>query len=1153
MSIEYIHLDIHSEYSLIDSIIRIEELLSLARDNQMPALALTDCMNMFAAIKFYQAAMQAGIKPILGSQVRIANEADPERPFILNLFCQNEIGYQNLMRLISRAYLEGQVNGVPQLQNNWLTIDSVQGLIGLSGGLQGDVGWALSMGKYDLANKFIAHWQTLFADRYYLEVTRVGAPQEEAYIQDVLTLALDYSVPVVATNQVRFLQKEDFEVHEARECIQQGRVLNDSNRPKKVTGKQYFRTSAEMQTLFADMPEALLNSVQIAKRCNLTLSLGKVCLPKFPIPGNQSESDYLTELARGGLQQRLNRISNQTEERIAEYHARLNREISVICDMGFAGYFLIVADFIRWAKENGIPVGPGRGSGAGSLVAYALKITDLDPIALELLFERFLNPERVSMPDFDIDFCMDRRDEVIDYVANLYGKGAVSQIITFGTMAARAVVRDVGRVLGYPYGFVDKIAKLLPFELGITLEKALAQEPLLKERYDTEEEVQTLMDLAQKLEGLTRNAGKHAGGVVISPSALTDFTPLYCEPGSTHAVTQYDKDDIETVGLVKFDFLGLRTLTIMDWAVQSINVRRKKNAETPLQLEYIPLDDVATYQLLKSCATTAVFQLESRGMKELIHRLQPDCFEEIIALVALYRPGPLQSGMVDDFIARKHKLAEVSYAHPKLAPILAPTYGVILYQEQVMQIAQELAGYTLGGADILRRAMGKKKPEEMASQRQVFLTGATERGVSAEQATYIFDLMEKFAGYGFNKSHSAAYALIAYQTAWLKAHFAAEFMAAVLSSDMDHTDKVVLFIEECSAMKLSLSGPDINRSEYRFYVDEHGAIIYGLGAIKGVGEAAIANIVEERNQNGPFRDLFSLCQRVDCRRMNRRVLTALIQAGALDGFSTNRASLLASSEKALALAEQKGRSLQHGLLDLFAESELQNPEDSALVTAPEWSLSQRLQAEKEVLGFYFSGHPLENYQEEISSIADYALNNIKPTASENVWLVGMVYGVRQMLTKRMEPMGFITLSDRTGRVEMAVFPEPFQQYRELFVKDAILVVCVQVQVDPQSKNVRLSCRRVLSMREAREEFIPGILLQLEASQASEEHLNVLSNLLKPYLGGSLPIYIHYIGSNAETKLSLGSAWRVVPTDELLIALRGCLGADKVKLISRKRS
>ncbi|HSW71094.1 MAG TPA: DNA polymerase III subunit alpha, partial [Gammaproteobacteria bacterium] len=916
----FIHLRLHTEYSISDGLIQIQPLMEQLRKLGFPAVGLTDQSNLFSAIKFYQNSLKYGIKPLLGADLWLGNEAEPKQPFRLSCLCQNQGGYQNLLKLISKSFTAGQNHGKPMIQRAWLQ-DWNQGLLIISGAEEGDLGRALLNNDQKQLQSLQHFWNKFFPERYYLELRRTGRPLEKEYLQKALAFSEYASFPLVATNDVRFLHREDFEAHEARICIQEGQILADPKRPRLYSDQQYLRSPEEMCQLFADLPEALENTVEIAKRCNVMLTLGKYFLPHCSVPDNLSAETYLSQAAQTGLEERL-----QTEFEPASapkqrqpYDQRLEYELQIINSMGFAGYYLIVADFTHWAKENGIPVGPGRGSGPGSLVAYALKITDIDPLRYELLFERFLNPERVSLPDFDIDFCIEGRDRVIEYVMQKNGRDSVAQVITYGTMAAKAVVRDVGRVLGMPYSAVDKIAKLIPFELGITLDQALKQEPLLNERYQQEEEIRTLIDLARKLEGLTRNAGKHAGGIVIAPGKLSDFTPIYCEPQEEHVVTQFDKDDVEAVGLVKFDFLGLKTLTIMNHALQVINAERQRNKEAALDLNRLPMNDAKTFALLKACDTSAIFQLESRGMQDLVKRLQPNCFEDLIPLVALFRPGPLQSGMVDDFVIRKHGRAEVIYPHPQLEPVLRSTYGVILYQEQVMQIAQTLSGYSLGAADLLRRAMGKKKPEEMAKQRETFCAGAKKNGVDNKLATHIFDLMEKFAGYAFNKPHSVSYALISYQTAWLKAHYPAAFMAAVLSSEMAHTEKIVAYLDECKNLGIQVAPPNLNESNYHFTVLDEKHLSYGLGAIKGIGQAAIETIIAARDKGKPFRDLFDFCGRVDCHKVNRRTFEALIKAGAFDTLGPHRASILATLTLALQQAEQITSSRQQGQKDLFAK------------------------------------------------------------------------------------------------------------------------------------------------------------------------------------------------------------------------------------------
>ena len=915
MSARFVHLHLHSEYSLVDSTIRIPQLVERCAALEQPAVAVTDRNNLFALVEFHARAEAAGLKPIVGADVMVASGNDPAWP--VTLLCRSREGYLNLSRLLTRGWLEGHRHDGVVVRPEWL-LEETGELFALLG-RHTEAGRLAAAGRHELALQWLGNWQRAFDDRLHLELTRTGRDGESAFNDFALHAAGARGIPVVASNDVRFLERDGFDAHEARACIATGRVLDDPRRPRDYSPEQYLKSADEMAGLFADLPDALDNTVALAQRCNFELSLGQYYLPAFPVPDDHTLDSWIRSEARDGLEQRLADNPMAEGHTRESYFERLDTELDVIVEMGFPGYFLIVADFINWAKEQGIPVGPGRGSGAGSLVAWALGITDLDPLPYDLLFERFLNPERVSMPDFDIDFCMDRRDEVIEYVARKYGRDRVSQIITYGTMAAKAVVRDVGRVLGYPYGFVDGIAKLVPMTLGVTLSDALGRTEKSRKddnlrsdeliaRYGDEEDVRDLIDLALQLENLTRNAGKHAGGVVIAPRPLSDFCPLFAEHDGEgrgrHPVTQFDKDDVEAVGLVKFDFLGLRTLTIIDWAVKAVNARREAGGEEPLDISALPLDDADTYALFARGETVAVFQFESRGMRELIKRARPDTFEDIIALAALFRPGPLNSGMDKDWVDRKHGNAEVTYPHPALEPVLKPTYGVIVYQEQVMQIAQVLAGYSLGGADLLRRAMGKKNAEEMARERVKFETGAAERGVDPATATRVFDLMEQFAAYGFNKSHSAAYALVAYQTAWLKVHYPAEFMAAVLSSDMDNTDKVVGFLEEARALGLEVLPPDVNDASYMFEAIDAKTIRYGLGAVKGVGRGACEAIASARAAGEPFADLLDFCTRVDAGRLNRRTLEALVLSGALDALGSNRASLMLQVPEAMKATEQ---------------------------------------------------------------------------------------------------------------------------------------------------------------------------------------------------------------------------------------------------------
>ncbi len=1169
MAAEFVHLHVHSEYSLVDGVARIKPLIKRVAELDMPAVALTDQSNMFALVRFYKAAIAAGVKPIAGVDVWLRNPEDANKPDRLVLLVQNKQGYRNLTELVSRAYREGQHLGRAMMERSWFTPETAAGLITLSGGREGDVGRALVAGNRALAEQRLDAWLALFGDRYYLQLVRTGRENEEDCLHASVALAAARGVPVVATNGACFLHSDEFAAHEVRVCIHEGRTLDDPRRAKIYTEQQYLRSPAEMAELFADLPEALENSVEIARRCSLEVTLGKNFLPDFPIPDGMTMDEFFGAESRRGLEWRLQRILDPAADDFAErrkpYDERLQIELDVITKMGFPGYFLIVADFIQWAKDNDVPVGPGRGSGAGSLVAYALKITDLDPLEHDLLFERFLNPERVSMPDFDVDFCMDRRDLVIDYVARRYGRDSVSQIITYGSMAAKAVVRDVGRVLGHAYGFTDRVAKMVPFEIGMTLDKALVESEDLKQAYEQDEEVTQLIDMAKRLEGLARNAGKHAGGVVIAPGKLTDFSPLYCEPDGSNLVTQYDKDDVEAAGLVKFDFLGLRTLTIIDWALKTVNAERAGQDLEPIDIVDIPVDDPAAFELLKSAETTAVFQLESAGMKQLISKLQPDCFDDITALVALFRPGPLQSGMVDDFIARKHGIQEVVYPHPDLEPILASTYGVILYQEQVMQIAQVLASYTLGGADLLRRAMGKKKPEEMAKQGEIFRQGAVARGVEEDTATYIFDLMEKFAGYGFNKSHSAAYALVSYQTLWMKTHYPAAFMAAVLSSDMDNTDKVVTFIEECRAMKLKVEPPDVNRSSYMFTIDGDDKVVYGLGAIKGVGEGAIEGIVESRERDGPFRDLFEFCRRIDLKKANRRVLESLIRAGALDHLGSNRATLMIQLPLALKMAEQQSAMQAAGQDDLFGMSE---PEPAAPVAGvvpdeiAEWEDEQRLAGEKETLGLFLTGHPIDFYEPDLkalisSRIVRLSLDDVRQTrgrrgGGKKVTVAGMVVAVNRRNTQR-GTMASVLLDDKTGRIEAALFSETYERYRDEIANDRVLIVEGTLVHDEYRGGLSIRADCVSGLEDIRLARAACVEMQLSETWLRQlgvspvEAVAKLKSLLEPASGGDCEVRLRYRRLDAEVALRLGVGWRIKPTDGFLRQAQRLLGAEAVSV------
>ncbi len=1155
MQDNFVHLHTHTEYSLVDGLLRVDDYVDSLVEKSMWSGAITELYNMFSMVKFYRKCLSRGVKPIIGAEINLADENGDDKNQRLVLLCQNNDGFKALTELITQSYTEGQSRGTPVIQRDWMQRRS-NGLIALSCAMSGAVGQSIMHNQPDSARQHLAYFRDLFPDRFYLELQRVGRPGEDVYIQETLELAAQFELPVVATNDARFLTPEDFEAHEARVCINNGNTLNDSKRPRTYTSEQYLKSPEQMQELFHDLPEALQNSVNIAIRCNLELQFGDYHLPEFPVPEGFDQSDWLRREAYNGLE----RLVSDKRAAVSgidpdQYRKRLDDELDVITSMGFPGYFLIVADFIHWAKQQGIPVGPGRGSGGGSLVAYVLGITELDPIYHELLFERFLNPDRVSLPDFDVDFCMDRRDEVIEYVSSRYGRDRVSQIITFGSMAAKAVVRDVGRALGHPYGYVDKIAKLIPFELDMTLDKALAAEEILKQRYDEEEEVKILIDLAKKLEGLSRNAGKHAGGIVISPWTLTEFMPLYCERNTSVTSTQFDMGDVEAIGLVKFDFLGLRTLTIIDWAVKDINELLLDNGVPSLEIKHIALDDAATYATIRRMDTSAIFQLESDGMRKLIKRLEPDKFDDLVALVALFRPGPLDSGMVDDFIDRKKGKAKVRYLHPLLESVLKPTYGVILYQEQVMQIARILGGYTLGSADLLRRAMGKKKRAEMAQQRDIFVQGALNNQVSKTVATSIFDLMEKFAGYGFNKSHSVAYALLAYQTAWLKTHYPAAFMAAVLSADMNNTDRTVRMIEESNRMKLAIKPPSVNHSNYKFKVINECAVLYGLGAIKGVGRAAIENMCAERRERGQFSDLFEFCRRTAPRPLNKRVIEALIRSGALDDFGQPRSVLAESLEKALRFAEQQASNAEVGQNDMFGADLLPQHTDGSAeaetpyVSAPDWEELTRLKGEKETLGFYLTGHPITRFEKELAPFISARLEKVKPGMSLTV--AGYIENLR-IRTGNRGRMAELDLDDKTARLQVTVYSENYQKYGELLQKDQLIVLKGEATQDNYYETgISIVAAEIYSISELRRRYA-AIRLKINKNMLSDKFVLGVKEVLSRYRSGTNRVLMEYNNDNVSTCLNFGSEWGVKFSDELMTELTDMVGATNVCLDFPKR-
>ncbi|MEP7097672.1 MAG: DNA polymerase III subunit alpha [Dokdonella sp.] len=1161
MSSGFIHLHVHSEYSLTDSTIRIADLVAECVCADMPAVALTDQSNLFALVKFYKAAEAAGIKPIAGCDVWLADAEDRNQPQRLTLLCQNREGFLNLSRLLTRAYAENRHGDRVLIDADWLQAANA-GLIALAGH-ESDVGRLLAAGRDDSARERAQAWRALFPDRLYLEVTRVKRANEEAFLAAALKLAQQLDLPVVASNDVRFIKREDFEAHEARVCIHAGRVLADPKRPRDYTPEQYLKSPQEMAVLFADLPELIENTVELAKRCNLELSFGTYFLPAFPVPETHTLDSFIRAQSHEGLAKRLAAHDPAPGFNRDDYVSRLDTELGVIVQMGFEGYFLIVADFINWAKQNDIPVGPGRGSGAGSLVAYALGITDLDPLRYGLLFERFLNPERVSMPDFDIDFCMDGRDRVIEYVARKYGRDRVSQIITYGTMAAKAVLRDTGRVLGMPYGQVDRIAKLIPkMPLDLDLEDALGRseksraEPdrvvtEFKMLYETDDEVRELVDLALKLEDLTRNAGKHAGGVVIAPGPLSDFSPLFSENGAEGMVTQFDKDDVEKVGLVKFDFLGLRTLTIIDWTVKAINARRAQEGESALDIMALPLDDAAVFDLFKKARTIAVFQFESRGMQGMLKDAKPDRFEDIIALGALYRPGPMD--LIPSYCRRKHGTETIDYPDPRVEPVLRETYGIMVYQEQVMQMAQIVGGYSLGGADLLRRAMGKKNAAEMAKHRAIFRDGAARNNVDEIKADAVFDTMEKFAGYGFNKSHAAAYALISYQTAWLKTHYPAEFMAAVLSSDMDSTDKVVNFLGEARALGLTVRPPDINASAYMFEAVDAKTIQYGLGAVKGVGHGAVDSIVDARTRK-PFDGLADLCQRVDAQKLNKRVFEALILSGSMDALAKNRASVMAQLPEAVRAAEQQARDVLAGQNDMFGAA---SPVvlNVAPIEVDAWPVAQRLAGERDTLGYYLSGHPTDAWRDLITEVATCPIGDIEkhhrpPTREgrsrfadlQSFTLAGAVVGLR----KQGDSRAFVTVEDFSGKFEAVLYRESWVEYGPLLTRDAILMFEGGLSIDDFSGGYQLRVNAVSTIEVACERRTRLLRLQLNGIHA--DFIPRLEHALAAHRGGNTPVRLSFRNASGHAEIELGDQWRVRASAALqksLTELDGVLAAELV--------
>ena len=1134
----FVHLRLHSEFSVVDGTNRIDDAVQVAADDKQPALALTDLTNLFGTIKFYKQARSKGVKPLLGAEIYLESlTQDANHLSKMILLVQSQQGYLNLCELLSRGWTQNVHKAVGVIKLAWLQ-ELSQGLIALSGAQSGPVGQALVQGDLSRASELALQIAGIFPHRFYIELQRAGRADDEAHVVAAVQLASHLNLPVVATHPVQFTKPDDYEAHEARVCISEGEILGNQRRIRKFTREQYFKSSAQMLELFADIPSAVANTLEIAKRCNVSLVLGKPQLPDYPTPNGMAIDEYFRYSSHEGLKERLAHLYPDATKRGAErqrYEERLEFEINTILKMGFPGYFLIVGDFINWAKNNGCPVGPGRGSGAGSLVAYSLKITDLDPLQYNLLFERFLNPERVSMPDFDIDFCQTNRDRVIDYVKDKYGRNAVSQIVTFGTMAARAAIRDVGRVLDMSYTFCDGISKLIPNKPGqhITIDGAVKEVPMLAERLEKEEEVKTLLELAKKLEGMTRNVGMHAGGVLIAPGKLTDFCPLYQQPGSESAVSQFDKDDVEAAGLVKFDFLGLATLTILEIARQFIQTRHK--GQENFAFDNIALDDSATYRLFQEGKTEAVFQFESRGMQGMLRDARPTRLEDLIALNALYRPGPMD--LIPSFVARKHGREKVEYPHPLVEGMLSETYGIMVYQEQVMQTAQILGGYSLGGADLLRRAMGKKKAEEMAEHREIFRKGAAGNNIPAHKADEIFDLMERFAGYGFNKSHAAAYSLLAYHTAWVKVHYTAEFFCANMTVEMDDTDKLKVLYEDAIKMGMAFEAPNINRGTYRFEPISDKTIRYGLGAIKGSGEQAIEAIVVARESGGAFTSVYDFARRVDRSGLNKRTVEALIKAGAFDCLDLNRASLLASVDRAFDFATASQANVnQGGLFDMGDETHGSSHQEPDLVNAMPWGVKERLTQEKIALGFYLSGHLFDEVDREVRSFVKTRIDDLMDSREPQL-LAGIVSDMKTINGQRGR-LAIFKLDDKSGMIEATADDATMNTYRNILREDELVVVMGKVQNDRFSGGLRLSINQVWDLNQARCRFGKYLRVAVngtvpDIARIVREHPARVEASEQGNLVRGLGVRLQVLREGANAEIELGDNAKFFPTDAAL--------------------
>lgn len=1140
----FVHLHVHSHYSMLDGAIRFDNLIDRVKEFKMPAVALTDHGAMYGALEFYDKATTAGIKPLVGCELYVAQngrfkkDQNAGHNFHIVLLAMNKTGYQNLMKLASMAQTEGFYYK-PRIDYELLA-EYQEGLIALSACLHGEIAWRLTHNDPIGAKKKAAELQNIFGDRLYFELQENGIPEQKIANKGLIAIGKELDIKVVATNDCHYLNRDESYAHEVLLCIQTGRTMSDPKRFRFSTDELYFKSPEEMAEQFSYCPEALTNTLEVADRCNLELEFGKHYFPHFPIPEGKTLESLFADACHDGLEKRfahLRKMNTLTPEDIQIYRDRLEHEIKVIQKMGFAAYFLIVADFINWAKEKKIPVGPGRGSGAGSLAAYCMQITDIDPIPYGLIFERFLNVERMSMPDFDIDFCKDGRDEVINYVRKKYGgDDHVAQIVAYGSMKARGVIRDVGRVLEIPLPKVDRIAKLVPEELKITLDKAIDKEPLLREAMK-EDDIRELLTVAKTLEGLSRHKSTHAAGVVISPGPMVEFLPL-CIGQNKEVLTQYDMKYTEKTGLIKFDFLGLKTLTVIDRALRLI----KQDIGTEIQLNTIPLDDPKTYNLLCEANSLGVFQLESDGMRDLLKKMKPEVFTDLIALVALYRPGPLESGMVNTFVDTKHGHRLPEYPVPQLKEVLEETYGVIVYQEQVMKIANILAGYSLGDADILRRAMGKKNPAVMEQEREKFMAGALTNNIPEQKATYIFDLMAKFAGYGFNKSHSAAYALIAYQTAYLKAHYPAQYMAALLSCDMDNTDKVVKYINECKAHNIDVLPPDINES-FKDFTVINDRIRFGLEAVKNVGGAALISIIEEREANGPYPTLSDFCSRIDPSRVNRKVIESLVKAGAFDSLKCKRSQLMEALDVTLEKAKAVQRDRLSGQMNLFSIDNRQKETNFTCIELPdipEWSKLKKLAFEKETLGFFLTGHPLEGVADDLKKVTDTDLEALTKCGEKQlVRIGGIIESYKTLNSKKGDRMAFAVLADMTSRVEVIIFPNTFAECSDILDQDEAVVVLGQVQLN--ERGAKIIAESIDTLSQAMIKYTKEIAIRVRAQQTNRQQLEMLKEMFYQHHGTCPVRLILHFDGRGEVDVEILKDLKIKPSAEFFHQVEKTLG------------